>query len=96
MKLGLVGQWLACRRATRRLHRFLDRDPAAPLTKIELAVVEQHLRDCAKCTGLADEYRALHRSLQAAGNDLAPDDEAVQRVRIALQRVLESEGVVEQ
>jgi predicted anti-sigma-YlaC factor YlaD len=91
-----AGQWLACRRASRRLHRFLDRDPAAPLTNAELAAVEQHLRDCARCAGLANQYRALHRSLQRVGESLTPDAAAVQRVRISLQRALESEGAAEQ
>jgi anti-sigma factor RsiW len=85
-------QMLECHRNRRRLQRFLDRDPAARLTPAELLEVEHHLSQCERCTGLAEEYRALHRSLQTWGSVLGPDDAAVRRVRAALDRALENEG----
>ncbi len=87
-----IPRMLECRRTRRRLQRFLDRDPSAPLTTAEVTQVEEHLRGCERCTGLAEEYRALHRSLEHLGATLEPDDEAVRRVRLALDRALESEG----
>lgn len=84
-------QMVACHRNRRRLQRFLDRDPAAPLTPAELLEVEHHLSQCERCTGLAEEYRALHRSLQTWGSVLGPDDDAVRRVHDALARALENE-----
>ncbi len=85
-------QVVACHRNRRRLQRFLDRDPAAPLSSTEMVEVEHHLSQCERCTGLAEEYRALHWSLQTWGSVLGPDDEAVRRVREALDRALENEG----
>jgi anti-sigma factor RsiW len=86
-----VLRMLECRRTRRRLQRFLDRDPSALLTPAEVAEVEEHLRGCERCTGLVKEYRALHRSLDHLGSALEPDDEAVARVRLALDRALEQE-----
>ena len=85
-------QMLACHRNRRRLQRFLDRDPAAPLTPAEMLEVEHHLGQCERCTGLAEEYRALRRSLQSWGSLLGPDDDALRRVRVSLDRALENEG----
>ena len=88
-----IPRMLECRRTRRRLHRFLDRDPSAPLTNAEVAEVEEHLRGCERCTGLAEEYRALNRSLEHVGTSLAPDNRSVQRVLLALNRALEKEGL---
>lgn len=80
---------LECRRTRKRLQRFLDRDPAAPLTADEAREVETHLQGCERCAGLADEYRALHRSLGRMGLSLEPDEEAVRRATEALRRAVE-------
>ncbi|MGD9526218.1 MAG: zf-HC2 domain-containing protein [Dehalococcoidia bacterium] len=80
---------LECRRTRKRLQRFLDRDPAALLTPSEAREVEEHLRGCERCSGLAEEYRSLHRSLGKVGLALEPDDEAVRRAKDALLRAVE-------
>ena len=85
-----IPQMLECRRTRRRLQRFLDRDPSAPLAHDEITDVEEHLRGCERCTGLVAEYRALHRLLEHLGATLQPDD-AVLRVRQAVDRALENE-----
>jgi anti-sigma factor RsiW len=86
-----IPRMIECRRTRRRLQRFLDRDPAALLSPAEVAEVEQHLQGCERCTGLVEEYRALHKSLDHLGSALEPDDETVLRVRRALDRALENE-----
>ena len=87
-----IPHMLSCRRTRRRLQRFLDRDPSALLTPAEVTQVEKHLRGCERCTGLVEEYRALHRTLDRFGSALEPDDDAVRRVRLALDRALENEN----
>lgn len=85
-----IRQALECRRTRKRLQRFLDRDPSALLTPDEAREVEQHLHGCERCQGLAEEYRALHRTLGRFGEALAPDDDAVRRAREALRRATET------
>jgi hypothetical protein len=77
-----------CRRTRQRLQRFIDRDPAALLTVAEILEVEEHLLGCQKCTGLTNEYRALRKSLANLGAGFEPTDEAVDRVKQALDRAL--------
>jgi len=84
-----VREALECRRTRKRLQRFLDRDPSALLTPDEAREVEQHLKGCERCTGLAEEYRALHRSLDRFGRALEPDEDAVRRASEALRRAVE-------
>ncbi|MBI1352353.1 MAG: zf-HC2 domain-containing protein [Actinomycetales bacterium] len=80
-----------CRRTARNLQRFLDRDPSAPLSEDDRRRVEAHLKECEKCRTLSEEFQALHSSLSDLGSTLAPSDEAVDRVKAALDRALQAE-----
>ena len=73
-------QLMTCRWSARRLQRYLDADPAAPLTAAEVARLEAHLNVCEKCTQATAEYRALHQALSRWGAAHA-DSAAVTRLR---------------
>jgi len=87
---SIVQMW-ECRRTARSLQRFLDRDPAAPLSEVDLERVEIHLAECKKCTALSEECQALHQALQHLGEAMQPGPDSVDRVRLALERAIESE-----
>ncbi len=82
---------LTCRWAARRIQRYLDGDPAAPLDQEEVDRLEAHLAVCARCTGRAEEYRALSRALQEWSNRCAPDPQLVARVRDVAERLVTEE-----
>lgn len=87
-----ISQMRECRRTAKNLQRFLDRDPAAPLSDDDRRRVEAHLAECEKCRTLSAEYQALHASLRDLGSAMAPDDAAVDRVKAALDRALQAES----
>ncbi len=84
-----IAQMWECRRTARNLQRFLDRDPSAPLSDEDRRRVEIHLQECEKCATLSAEYRILHQWLDRLGESMEPAPEAVQRVRLALDRALD-------
>ncbi|MGI8867365.1 MAG: anti-sigma factor family protein [Mycobacteriales bacterium] len=82
---------LTCRWAARRIQRYLDSDPAAPLEPAELDRLEAHLADCARCSGRAEEYQALARALRQWSDRHAPDPRLVARVRDEAERLVTSQ-----
>jgi anti-sigma factor RsiW len=82
-----------CRRTRRRLQRFLDRDPSAPLTAAEELEVQAHLEICGRCQALAADFTALHASLARLGAHLVPDQEALDRLHGFLDSVVDQEPV---
>lgn len=81
-------QMITCHWSARRIQRYLDADPSAPLTPGEVARLEAHLAECAKCTQLTDEHRALHRALSLWPGAPTPDEESVARLRSSLDKLL--------
>lgn len=80
-----------CRRTRRRLQRFLDRDPSAPLTAAEEREVQAHLEICEKCQNLAADFTALHASLGRLGAGLAPEQDVIDRVHGFLDSIVDQE-----
>ncbi len=74
-------QMITCHWSARRIQRYLDADPSAPLTPGEIAKIEAHLAKCEKCTQTAEEHRALHRALSRWPGAPAPDPSSVDRLR---------------
>lgn len=74
-------QLLACHWSARRVQRYLDADPAAPLSSAELSRLEAHLAVCERCTQLTHEHRALHRALGSWSGGPAPDEHSLTRLR---------------
>lgn len=72
---------VTCHWTARRIQRYLDADPSAPLTPGEIARLESHLAVCERCTRLSEEHRVLHRALSHWPGRALPDEEAVARLR---------------
>lgn len=79
MKQSLM-QMITCHWSGRHIQRYLDADPAAPLTAEEVARIEGHLAICDKCTQLAAEHRALHGALSRLIGEAGTDHESVARL----------------
>jgi anti-sigma factor RsiW len=85
-------QMLTCHWSARRIQRYLDADPSAPLTLDEVARLEEHLSACEKCSRTAAEHRALHRALSTWPGRPLPDEQSVARVRAFLDRIADGTG----
>jgi len=84
---GTLRQMVTCHWSARRIQRYLDADPAAPLTPGEVWRLERHLSTCDKCTQLVAEHRALHRALSLWSSGTAVDPRSVQHVRDFLSTI---------
>lgn len=76
----MLRQMVTCRWSARRIQRYLDADPSAPLSPGEIARLEQHLATCERCTRVAQENAALHRVLVTWSSG-SVDPASVDRVR---------------
>lgn len=83
----LTRLWI-CYWARRRLQRYLDADPAAPLSAAEIARLNTHLATCARCAGLAEDYRGLRRALAGWSQRRAPDPDLVERVHATVRQLV--------
>lgn len=70
-----------CHWTARRLQRYLDADPAAPLSAADALRVKSHLRDCDRCRAAGGEYRSLTKLLHRLHPLGIPDPGSVERVR---------------
>ncbi len=77
-----------CYWARRRLQRYLDADPAAPLSAAEIARVEAHLAICARCVELAQDYRGLRRELATWSQRWAPNRDLVDRMHATVRQLV--------
>lgn len=87
--LTTVRSMVTCRWTARRLSRYLDADPAAPLTPGEVARLEAHLAECTRCTRALAGQRAVVRALAGWGHRRPVDPEAVDRARTLLDDLVE-------
>jgi anti-sigma factor RsiW len=85
---------LACRWARRRLQRYLDADPAAPLSAAEVRRIEGHIATCERCSSLAVEHRGMRRALAFLGASRGPDPAAVARLRTSVERMIGEDGLL--
>ncbi len=88
---GNLRQMITCHWSARRIQRYLDADPSAPLTPGEVARLEDHLATCDKCARAADEHRALHRVLSWWPGRRGADPAAVTRMRAYLASLTDDE-----
>jgi hypothetical protein len=79
---------LTCRWAARRVQRYLDSDPAAPLGAAEAYRLQTHLAECARCTRRVEEYRALGQALRDWSAQHAPDPARVARLHERADRLI--------
>ena len=90
--IAAIRTMLTCRWAARRIQRYLDADPVALLAPAEVARLEAHLAECARCTGRVREYRALAAALHDWADRHAPDPRTVDRVRDAAERIIATDS----
>jgi anti-sigma factor RsiW len=74
-------QMITCHWSARRIQRYLDADPAAPLTPGEIARLEAHLAECERCTQVMEEHRMLHRALSLWPGARTADEQSVEKLR---------------
>lgn len=86
---GVVRQMLTCHWAGRRVQRYLDADPAAPLTPGEITRLEEHLDTCERCGEVLRQHRMLHRALSLWSGHQPVDAEAAARLRNVLDGLTE-------
>lgn len=86
--IAMLKTMLTCHWSARRIHRYLDADPAAPLRLAESQRLERHLAICARCAELIADYRGLHRAFARWSRRQLPDTAMVARVQIASERAI--------
>ena len=89
--IASVLKMITCHWSARRIGRYLDNDPAAPLTLAEVKRLEDHLAVCERCSGLRDEHRALHQALSRWSRERLPEEAALGRLHATLEQ-LTAEG----
>lgn len=77
-----------CRWSARRIQRYLDRDPSAPLSPAEARTLAEHLATCARCSAAADDYRRLRRTLQRWSQRHPADPATVYRLHRESDRLI--------
>lgn len=91
--IGSLRQMITCHWSARRIQRYLDADPAAPLTPGEVARLESHLAICEKCSQVALEHRTLSRLLSRWPGRPIPEPNAVMRLRLFVDELVGEEPV---
>ncbi len=76
-----IRRMVTCHWTARRIQRYLDADPSAPLTPGEITRLESHLARCAKCAQVTSEHRGLRHALSHWPGTPVPDPAAVERLR---------------
>ena len=90
--ISAIRSMLTCHWAARRIQRYLDADPAAPLRPDEIRRLEAHLAMCERCSGLSEEYRGLSRALAEWSARRMPDPALVARMHRAVEQILADES----
>jgi anti-sigma factor RsiW len=79
---------LTCRWSARRIQRYLDSDPSAPLGDDEVRRLEAHLAACERCRAAVEEFGGIQRALARWSQRRAPDPAAVARLRRTAERLV--------
>jgi anti-sigma factor RsiW len=83
---------VTCHWSARRIGRYLDNDPSAPLPPDQKRRLEEHLAVCRRCAGVTAEHRALNRALSRWSQQRLPDAAAMARMHEALERITREGG----
>ncbi len=89
--ISTIARMLTCHWAARRVQRYLDADPSAPLESAEVRRLEGHLATCDKCTALAEEYRQLNTALSRWAARRLPDDLSVTRLHAMVDQIVDGD-----
>lgn len=91
MMSAITTMW-TCHWSGRRIQRYLDADPSAPLASEDIERLEAHLATCEKCAAAAEEYRGVRGALARLAQWNMPDPAVVARVRLAAERLMEGDA----
>ncbi|MBA3310934.1 MAG: zf-HC2 domain-containing protein [Nocardioidaceae bacterium] len=86
--IASLRRMVTCHWSARRIERYLDNDPSAPLTLSEVRRLEEHLAVCEKCAHVGADQRALSRALSLWSQRRLVDEAALARMHDALNRVI--------
>ncbi|MGH3503003.1 MAG: zf-HC2 domain-containing protein [Nocardioidaceae bacterium] len=86
--IATLRRMLTCRWAARRIQRYLDADPAAPLDPAEVARLESHLAECVRCGRLTEQYQQLHQALDTLAERGRPDQAMLNRLHHTADRLV--------
>ncbi|MGB3827820.1 MAG: zf-HC2 domain-containing protein [Ornithinimicrobium sp.] len=80
--LSMIRAMVTCRWTARRIQRYLDADPSALLSGVEVARLEAHLSECERCSKLTQEHRMMRGAFGRWAAATPPDPDAVRRLRV--------------
>jgi anti-sigma factor RsiW len=86
-----VRRMLSCHFTARRLQRYLDADPSAPLAPAEIRRLEEHLSECARCASAVADFRSMRWAMLRLSRLVGPEPAAVARLRRVVDELLEEE-----
>lgn len=86
---GALRQLVSCHWTARRMQRYLDADPAMPLTPGEITRLEEHVATCQKCREVMRQHRLLHRALSVWSGRRPVDPTSVERMRTVLDDLID-------
>ncbi len=85
--IGLLRMMVTCRWSAHRIQRYIDADPAAPLSCDELHRLETHLAMCDRCTANVNQSRGVKSALARLADRRTPDPARVARLRLQARRL---------
>lgn len=77
-------QAIHCHQTAKRLSKYLDMDPSAPLSQLELSRVREHLAECQKCTELANDLKNVKSRLRWLGASRLADQSSLAKLTVTL------------
>lgn len=89
--ISTVARMLTCHWSARRVQRYLDADPSAPLEPAEVRRLEAHLATCDKCTTLAEDFRQLDTALSRWAARRLPEDSSLARLHTVVDRIVDGD-----
>lgn len=85
--ISLIRMMVTCRWSAHRIQRYIDADPAAPLTDDELHRLETHLGVCERCTAIVNESRGVKSALVRLADRRTPDPARIARLKVQAHRL---------
>ena len=89
--ISSLGRMLSCHFTAKRLQRYLDADPSAPLEPAEIQRLEAHLVECDRCAAAVADFRSMRWAMLRLSRLVGPDPAAVQRLHRAMDSLLEED-----
>lgn len=83
-----IRMMITCHFTAKRISRYLDADPSAPLTTGEIHRLEDHLAKCNRCRTAMSQYRSIAAALERRRVTHGPDEQAVVHMRDVVERIV--------